>query len=76
VLPTLLLVGLFAAALASEPWATVVAGLIAYLISIPFAVRSFRHLEREAQRIQSQAPQSQAPQAPTPRVVDTEDSAA
>jgi CDP-diacylglycerol--serine O-phosphatidyltransferase len=68
VLPTLVLVGLFAAALASEPWATVVAGLVAYLISIPFAVRAFRHLEREAQRIQSQAP--------TPRIVDTEDSAA
>ncbi|MGB8274571.1 MAG: CDP-diacylglycerol--serine O-phosphatidyltransferase [Alphaproteobacteria bacterium] len=54
VLPTLVVAGLFAASLASAPWATVVAGMMAYVISIAFSVRSFRHLQREAQRIQAE----------------------
>jgi CDP-diacylglycerol--serine O-phosphatidyltransferase len=53
VLPTLLLAGLFTAALTSEPWPTVAAGFAAYLASIPFSIRSYRHLRREAERLQA-----------------------
>ena len=54
VLPTLILVGLLAASLASAPWATCIAVLSAYLISIPFAVRSFHKLKKAAAEIQAQ----------------------
>lgn len=54
VLPTLLVVGLVAAFLATSPWATFVTLIFAYLITIPFSMRSFRHLRKEAERIQAQ----------------------
>jgi CDP-diacylglycerol--serine O-phosphatidyltransferase len=54
VLPTLLLVGLMAAFLASETWATCIAVLTAYLASIPFAIRSFHRLKKAAAEIQAQ----------------------
>jgi CDP-diacylglycerol--serine O-phosphatidyltransferase len=53
VLPTLLLVGLVAASLASAHWATFISIGVAYLVSIPFSYRSFHHLRREAERIQA-----------------------
>jgi CDP-diacylglycerol--serine O-phosphatidyltransferase len=53
VLPTLLLVGLMAAFLVSAPWATCIAVLVAYIASIPFAVRSFQKLRRAAAEIQA-----------------------
>jgi CDP-diacylglycerol--serine O-phosphatidyltransferase len=56
VLPTLLLAGLFAAALASEPWLTVAASFIAYLASLPFSIRSYRHLRRKAEQLQAEGP--------------------
>lgn len=54
VLPTLVLVGLLAASLASAPWATSIAVMTAYLISIPLAIRSFRKLKKAAAEIQAQ----------------------
>lgn len=55
VVPTLVAVGLVAAFLATAHWETFSALMIAYLISIPFSLRSFRRLRREAERIQAQA---------------------
>jgi CDP-diacylglycerol--serine O-phosphatidyltransferase len=46
ILPTMLLVGLFAATLVSAPWLTMAAGGILYLASIPFSLRSYRKLEQ------------------------------
>jgi len=54
VLPTLLVVGLLAAFLVSAPWATCIAVLLAYIASIPFAVRSFGRLKKAAAEIQAQ----------------------
>lgn len=53
VVPMLVAVGLVAAFLATAHWATISALMIAYLVSIPFSLRSFRHLRREAERIQA-----------------------
>ena len=46
ILPTMLLVGLFAATLVSAPWLTMAVALILYLASIPFSLRSYRKLEQ------------------------------
>ncbi|MEM7652774.1 MAG: phosphatidylcholine/phosphatidylserine synthase [Pseudomonadota bacterium] len=53
VLPLLAGIGLFAAFLATAPWATLVAIGAAYFISIPFSVRQYRRLQRAAARIES-----------------------
>lgn len=53
VLPTLLVVGLTAAFLVSAPWATCIAILLAYIASIPFAMHSFRRLQKAAAEIQA-----------------------
>ncbi len=50
VLPFLLLVGLIAALLAMATWFTISAFLFAYLVSIPFSVRSYRRLANTAAR--------------------------
>lgn len=52
VLPTMLGVGLFVALCVTQPWATLSAVLSAYLISIPFAVRSYAKLKRKTAEIQ------------------------
>jgi CDP-diacylglycerol--serine O-phosphatidyltransferase len=57
VLPVLLLVGLLAAFVVTSPWATVTVIIIAYIVSLPFSVRSFRDLQREAARLQERAPE-------------------
>ena len=57
VLPVLLLVGLLAAFLVTSPWATVTVIGIAYIVSLPFSVRSFRALQREAARLRERAPE-------------------
>lgn len=57
VLPVLLLVGLMAAFLVTSPWATVTVVGIAYTVSLPFSVRSFRALQREAARLRERAPE-------------------
>ncbi len=48
VLPTLLCTGAFAALLVADPWAGMALATIAYAMSLPFGVRSFRRLRREA----------------------------
>ncbi len=57
VLPVLLLVGLMAAFLVTSPWATVTVVGIAYIVSLPFSVRSFRALRREAARLRERPPE-------------------
>ncbi len=57
VLPVLLLVGLMAAFLVTSPWATVTVVGIAYIVSLPFSVRSFRALQREAARLRERVPE-------------------
>lgn len=47
-LPLMVLVGLLAAFLVTEPWATLGIVLIIYAVSIPFSVRSFRSLQKRA----------------------------
>jgi CDP-diacylglycerol--serine O-phosphatidyltransferase len=50
VLPVLLGVGLFAAVLVADPWAAFVGLGVAYLVMLPFSVRSFRRLRRAAEQ--------------------------
>lgn len=47
-LPLMVIVGLLAAFLVTEPWATLGVVLILYAGSIPFSVRSFRALQKRA----------------------------
>ena len=49
VLPLLLGVGLFAALLVAEPWAALAGVGIVYLGMLPFSLRSYRRLKREAE---------------------------
>ncbi len=49
VLPVLLGVGLFAAVLVADPWAALASLGLIYLGMLPFSVRSFRRLRREAE---------------------------
>ena len=49
VLPVLLGVGLYAAVLVAEPWTALAAAGVLYLGMLPFSVRSFRRLRREAE---------------------------
>jgi CDP-diacylglycerol--serine O-phosphatidyltransferase len=49
VLPMLLGAVTFAAVLVAEPWAALAAAGLIYLVMLPFSVRSFRRLRREAE---------------------------
>ena len=49
VLPLLLGTGIFAAVLVADPWAALAAGGLIYLGMLPFSVRSFHRLRREAE---------------------------
>jgi CDP-diacylglycerol--serine O-phosphatidyltransferase len=49
VLPLLLGTGAFAAVLVADPWAALAAAGLIYLGMLPFSVRSFRRLRREAE---------------------------
>jgi CDP-diacylglycerol--serine O-phosphatidyltransferase len=49
VLPMLLGVGFYAAVLVAEPWAALAAGGVIYLTMLPFSLRSFHRLRREAE---------------------------
>jgi CDP-diacylglycerol---serine O-phosphatidyltransferase len=51
VLPLLLGTGLYAALLLADPWAALAAAGVIYLGMLPFSVRSFRRLRREAEGI-------------------------
>ena len=46
VLPTMLIVGLYAAVLINAPWLTIASTLVAYSISIPFGFRAYRRMEK------------------------------
>jgi CDP-diacylglycerol--serine O-phosphatidyltransferase len=49
ILPMLLGTGTFAAVLVADPWAALAAAGLIYLAMLPFSVRSFRRLQREAE---------------------------
>ena len=49
VMPMLLVVGALAAFLTTEPWLTLLAVGVVYLVSIPLAVRSYYRLRRAAE---------------------------
>lgn len=51
VLPLLLSIGAYAALLVSEPWAALAAGGLIYIGMLPFSVRSYLHLKREAEAL-------------------------
>lgn len=52
VLPILLGTGLFVALLVTDPWAALAIGGLLYLAMLPFSLRSFRRLQREAKIIE------------------------
>jgi CDP-diacylglycerol--serine O-phosphatidyltransferase len=68
VLPVLLGVGLFVALLVAEPWAALAAAGIIYLGMLPFSVRSYLALKREAEALIEQVaePATPRPSAKTP----------
>ncbi|HEY6434488.1 MAG TPA: phosphatidylcholine/phosphatidylserine synthase [Acetobacteraceae bacterium] len=49
VLPVLLGIGFYAAVLVAEPWAALAVGGVIYLCMLPFSIRSFHRLRREAE---------------------------
>ncbi|MGE5537563.1 MAG: CDP-diacylglycerol--serine O-phosphatidyltransferase [Solirubrobacterales bacterium] len=60
VLPMLLIVGVLAAFLVTEPWLTLAAVGLIYLGLIPISVRAFRRLKAEAERVGEQPPATTA----------------
>ena len=60
VLPLLLGTGLYVALLIADPWAALAAGGLIYLGMIPFSMRSFRRLRREADAMRE--PDAASPQ--------------
>ncbi|MBC7953564.1 MAG: CDP-diacylglycerol--serine O-phosphatidyltransferase [Rhodospirillaceae bacterium] len=56
VLPVLLVVGLIAAFLVTEPWLTLAIIGVSYVALIPVSVRSFRHLRAQAERMADAEP--------------------
>ena len=60
VLPTFLGVGVFAALLVADPWAALAAGGLIYVGMLPFSVRSFRRLKREAEAMREPEDHAQA----------------
>ncbi|UEM20161.1 CDP-diacylglycerol--serine O-phosphatidyltransferase [Skermanella mucosa] len=57
VIPLLAAVGLLAAMLVSTPWLTLALIGLAYLASLPFSLRQYRRLRREAERLHEAAHQ-------------------
>jgi CDP-diacylglycerol--serine O-phosphatidyltransferase len=55
VLPLFLGVGVFAALLVADPWAALAIGGLIYVGMLPFSVRSFRRLKREAEAMRGPA---------------------
>lgn len=66
VLPVLLIVGLLAAFLVTEPWLTLVVLGFVYLGLIPVSIRAFRRLKRRAEAVT---------QAETPAAMDSDENA-
>jgi len=52
ILPTMLAVGLVAAGAFTAPWQTLSLILVGYICTIPFSVRAFRNLRKQAEDIQ------------------------
>lgn len=65
VLPLLLGTGLFVAVLLAEPWAALAAAGIAYLAMLPFSMRSYLRLKREAESMLEPAVVADNPRAGT-----------
>ncbi len=63
VLPMLLLVGLLAAVLVTEPWATITVVCLLYAASIPLSVRAFARLKRQAAELRGEDIVGDAPGA-------------
>lgn len=61
VLPLLLGVGLYVAFLVAEPWAALAAGGVIYLGMLPFSVRSYLALKREAEALIEQVAEPMPP---------------
>jgi len=55
VLPLLLGTGAFAAVLIADPWLALAAGGLIYLGMVPFSIRSFHRLRREAETLRDEA---------------------
>ncbi|WP_343038670.1 hypothetical protein [Skermanella pratensis] len=72
VIPLLAAVGLLAAMLVSTPWLTLALIGVAYLASLPFSLRQYRRLRREAERLHEAA----HPDAETAAETETETEAA
>ena len=66
VLPVLLVIGALAAFLTTEPWGTLLAIGLLYLVSIPISIRAYRRLRQTAERMRATAREHPAP-APLPR---------
>lgn len=49
VLPLMLGTGIYATVLVADPWAALAGGALIYAVMLPFSVRSFRRLRREAE---------------------------
>jgi CDP-diacylglycerol--serine O-phosphatidyltransferase len=62
VLPLLLGTGLYAALLVADPWAALAAGGLIYLGMLPFSVRSFHRLRREAEDLSGDPGEADAAQ--------------
>ncbi len=59
VLPLLLGTGAYAAVLIADPWLALAAGGLIYLAMVPFSVRSFHRLRREAETLRDEAENGQ-----------------
>ena len=59
VLPVLLGILGFAAVLVADPWAALAAAGLAYVAMLPFSLRSFRRLRRDAERDEDDSPGNQ-----------------
>ena len=66
VLPVLLVIGALAAFLTTEPWGTLLAIGLLYLISIPISIRAYRRLRETAERMRAAA-REHAAATPLPR---------
>ena len=66
VLPLLLSVGAYAALLVSEPWAALAAAGLLYSGMLPFSMRSYLRLKREAEELLQEEPAVTETAPPTP----------
>jgi CDP-diacylglycerol--serine O-phosphatidyltransferase len=66
VLPMLIVVGVLAAFLVTEPWLTLTVIGLAYIGLIPFSIRAFHRLKREAEKVAAAAEGPEEPSAPQP----------